>query len=412
MVNAYGAVILATLLASWALHLAAGLLNLRAAGQGLPDEFAGVYDAAEYARSQRYLGVNTRFGFVESTFGLAVLLAFWFAGGFQRLDALVRGWGLRAVPAGLVFIGLLVVARALLMLPFSVYDTFVIEARFGFNRTTARTFVLDLVKMAVLGAVIGGPILAAVLALLEYAGPRAWLYCWGAATAFSLILIYVAPAWIMPLFNRFTPLEDGELRRAILECARKAGFPVSGVFVMDGSKRSSKSNAFFTGFGRTKRICLFDTLIARHTVPELVAVLAHEIGHYKKGHILKGVVVSVAHTGVLFYLLSVFISERGLFEAFHVREPSVYAGLVLFGMLFSPVEFILAVAVNVLSRRHEYEADRFAVETVGEPEALVSALKKLSADNLSNLTPHPVCVFLEYSHPPVLARIRAIRRVH
>jgi STE24 endopeptidase len=223
-----------------------------------------------------------------------------------------------------------------------------------------------------------------------------------------LALQFVAPMWIMPLFNKFTPLEDGELRRAILDFAGRVRFPLEGLYVMDGSKRSSKSNAFFTGFGKFKRIALFDTLIKKHTVPELVAVLAHEIGHYKRRHIVKGIAVSILHTGLLLFLLSQFLSTKGLYDAFFIDTPSVHAGLVLFGMLFAPVEFFLALAMNKLSRKHEFEADRYAAETTGAPGDLVSALRGLSVDNLSHLTPHPLYVVLHHSHPPVIERIRAL----
>jgi STE24 endopeptidase len=260
-----------------------------------------------------------------------------------------------------------------------------------------------------LGLAIGGPILTGVLWFFETAGSMAWLYCWAAVTVVGLVLQYIAPTWIMPLFNKFTPLEDGELKTSILDLARRVGFPLREITVMDGSKRSSKSNAFFTGFGKNKRIALFDTLIRNHTVDELTAVVAHEIGHYKKRHIVKGMIVAFFHTGAMLFLLSFFIQERGLFDAFYVDHPSVYAGLVFFGMLFSPVELLLGIAMNVVSRRHEFEADRFAAESTGRPNALIDGLKKLSRDNLSNLTPHPAFVFVNYSHPPVLERIRALQ---
>jgi len=213
----------------------------------------------------------------------------------------------------------------------------------------------------------------------------------------------------MPLFNKFEPLEDGELKTAIISYADAVNFPLKNVFVMDGSKRSGKSNAFFTGFGKNKRIALFDTLIAQHTVSELVAVLAHEIGHYKKKHILKSLIIGIVHTGVMFFLLSLFISYQGLFDAFYMDQQSVYAGLIFFGMLYSPIEFFLGIFLQMRSRKNEYEADRFAVETTKDSESMTNALKKLSAHNLSNLVPHPFYVFMNYSHPPVLERIKAIR---
>ena len=310
---------------------------------------------------------------------------------------------------GLFFIGILVLLRALLSLPFSCYSTFVIEEKFGFNRTTLKTFVIDLVKGFVLAILLGVPIMALVLGFFEHAGPFAWLYCWGAVTLFTLVVQFLAPTLIMPLFNKYSPLEEGELRSAIMEYARSIDFPLQNIFVMDGSKRSTKSNAFFTGFGRNKRIVLFDTLIEQHTVEELVAVLAHEMGHYKKKHILKSILLGIAQTGLLFFLVSIFISYQGLFDAFHMQQTSVYAGLLFFGLLYTPVDFFIGLILQMISRHHERAADQFAINTTDTPEAMIDALKKLSVNNLSNLRPHPIYVFLNYSHPPVLERIRAIR---
>jgi STE24 endopeptidase len=269
---------------------------------------------------------------------------------------------------------------------------------------------MDRLKGLGLTALVGAALLSSVLALFEYVGYYAWVYCWIAVTVFSLFLQYVAPTWIMPLFNKFTPLEPGELKEAILNYASSVDFPIKNVFVMDGSKRSTKSNAFLTGFGRNKRIALFDTLIKKHTVSELIAVLAHEIGHHKKKHILQGTIINIIHFGVLFFLLSVFLGSPELYDAFYMEQQSIYSGIVFFGLLYIPLEMILSVIMNALSRRNEYEADRFAAETIEHPHHLTEALKKLHADNFSNLMPHPLYVFLNYSHPPLLQRIRAILR--
>lgn len=407
--NVFAIIILTALLLNYLVNAVAQKLNLDTLGAPLPEEFAGIFDAEAYAKMQDYTRVNTRFSFVTATFDLAALLIFWFAGGFDWLDQMVRGWGFSPLINGLLFIGLLTFASGLLSLPFSIYDTFVIEARFGFNRTTVRTFILDLVKGVLLAIVLGAPLLAGVLAFFQYAGAWAWFSAWLATTAFSLAVTFIAPTWIMPLFNKFTPLEEGELRSSIMAYAERVRFPLKGVFVMDGSKRSSKSNAFFTGFGKNKRIALFDTLIEKHTTDELTAVLAHEIGHYKKKHIITGMVMSIVHMGIMFYLLSLFIRLQGLHAAFGMQEVTLYGGLLFFGLLYSPVEMVLSPLLNALSRRHEFQADRFAVTTSGLGEAMISALKKLSRDNLSHLTPHPFFVWLHYSHPPVLKRIERIR---
>jgi STE24 endopeptidase len=270
---------------------------------------------------------------------------------------------------------------------------------------------MDRVKSILLGAVIGLPILAGLLYMLNSFGEMSWLYGWIGLTVISFALQFVAPRWIMPLFNKFTPLEDGELKDAIFDYAAKVEYSLKHLFVMDGSKRSAKSNAFFTGFGKNKRIALFDTLIEKHTTGELVSILAHEIGHFKKKHIIKSMLISVLHTGILFYIMSLFLNHKPLFEAFFVENIGLHTGLIFFSMLFSPVENVLSVIMNVFSRKNEYEADRYAVETTGKQDDMINALKKLSEHNLSNLTPHKFFVFMNYSHPPVLERIRAIRSI-
>jgi STE24 endopeptidase len=228
---------------------------------------------------------------------------------------------------------------------------------------------------------------------------------------FQIVLLFLAPVIIFPLFNKFYPLEDGELKTAIEDYARSQHFKMRGIFKMDASKRSTKSNAFFAGFGRFRRIVLFDTLIDRHTVDELVSVLAHEMGHYKRKHILKSILISVMTTGLVFFVLSLFINNKGLFSAFKMQHTSIYASLFFFAFLYSPINLAISIFSNILSRRHEYEADAYAVSTYRKPESMISALKKLTVDNLSNLTPHPLKVFLSYRHPPVLERIRAIRNL-
>ena len=409
--NAFFVFILAALILEYGLGLVTNLLNLRALRPEAPPGLEGIYEPEEYSRSQKYTRATTRFGFATSTFKLGLLLVFWFIGGFNYLDETVQDWVLHTIPAGLLYIGILGIAYTLLSLPFGVYSTFVIEERFGFNKTTPRTFVADRLKGLALAIVLGAPLLAAILAFFEYAGSFAWLYCWTAVTLFSLGLQFIGPTWIMPLFIKFTPLEDGELRETIFGYAGSVDFAIDDIFVTDGSRRSSKGNAFFTGFGRNKRIGLFDTLIEKHTVPELEAVVAHEIGHYKKKHIVQGVVIGIAHTGVLFYLLSIFLDSSSLFDAFFMDDMPIYAGLLFFGLLYTPIEVVLSMAMNFISRMHEYEGDRWAAETVDEPQVMVDALKKLSADNLSNLAPHPLFVFLNHSHPPLLQRVRAIERL-
>lgn len=409
--NAIAAIILIALLADLFIHLLADILNLRMLRNELPAEFEGIYDPQRYRQSQAYLKINTRFGWFSSFFNLALILFFWFGKGFALLDGWVRTLGNGPIVTGLIYIAVLLLVKLTLSLPFNIYDTFVIEERFGFNRTTKRTFIFDFFKSLFLALLIGGPLLAAVLAFFQYAGHFAWVYCWMAVTLFMLIVQYVAPTWIMPLFNKFDPLPEGPLRTAIFEYAHSIQFPLQNIYVMDGSRRSRKSNAFFSGFGRHKRIVLFDTLIKQHTLSELVSVLAHEMGHYKKKHILMLLVTSILQVGLMFFLLSFFISYRPLFDAFFMPHSSVYAGLLFFGMLYAPIAFFVSLIIQIISRNNEYAADRFAVTTTREGRSLVDALKKLSVDNLSNLLPHPLYVFLNYSHPPVLQRVKAIKEI-
>jgi STE24 endopeptidase len=410
VINIFWIIIIVALVIEFVISNVANLLNLKALKLELPVVLEGIYKPEEYRNSQEYTRTTMYFAFVESTFSLALLLTFWFTGGFNFLDVVVRSWGFTSIVNGLLYIALLLLAYSLLILPFSIYATFVIEERFGFNRTTPRTFVLDRVKGLVLAVLLGLPLLAGILAFFEFTGSYAWLYCWLAVTIFSLILQFIVPTWIMPLFNKFTPMEPGALKDAILKYIHSVDFPVKNLFVMDGSKRTSKSNAFFAGFGKNKRIALFDTLIAKHTVPELVAVLAHEVGHYKKKHFLQGLIISILHSGVIFFLLAVLLDSPSLYQAFYMEQLSIYAGLLFFSLLYTPVEMLLSIVLQVVSRKHEYEADRFAVETITESQSMVSALKKLSASNLSNLSPHPFFVFLNYSHPPLLKRVVAIQR--
>jgi STE24 endopeptidase len=326
------------------------------------------------------------------------------------LDQCIRSRNFSALFTGILYISVLFLAEAVLSLPFSIYSTFKIEQRFGFNRTTPRIFIMDRLKILGLSAVLGIPLLAAVLWFFQYSGGYAWLYCWVFSTVFLLVLQFVAPVWIMPLFNKFVPLPQGELKDRILRYTAHVHFAVKDIFVIDGSRRSSRANAFFTGFGKNKRIALYDTLIEQHTAPELVAVLAHEIGHQKMKHVLQGIAIGIAQGGVVFFLISLFLNNRGLFDAFYMERISIYGSLLFFAILYEPLSFFLALPLNAFSRKHERDADSYAAQTIDNPEDMVSALKRLSIKNLANLTPHPWHVFLHYSHPPTLQRIEWIRK--
>lgn len=409
--NGYFLFIAITVIGFYLLDVVSSLLNLKALKPELPNEFTDVFDGEKYAQSQAYTRETTKFGLLESTFSLIVFLLFWWLGGFQWLDGFARGFGLGPILTGLCFVTLLMVGGQILSLPFTIYDTFVIEEKFGFNKTTPKTFVTDMVKNLILGAALGLPLFALLLYLFQNPafGNIAWLVAWIVTTLFQIFLLFVYPKWILPMFNEFKPLEDGELRQGIETMANQCEFPLTGIFEMDGSKRSTKSNAYFAGFGKHKKIALFDTLIKKHTVPELVAVLAHEIGHFKLKHIVKTLFFGIVQMGVIFYLLGLFINNRGLFDAFGVQETSVYLSFIFFSFLLSPLSKLIGVAMAIFSRKNEFEADAFAVKVTGSATPLITALKSLSKDNLSNLTPHPFYVFINYSHPPMLERIAALR---
>jgi STE24 endopeptidase len=407
--NASAAVILSALLIVFLLNVTADRLNLRSSRREPPADLQGIYDPERYRLSQRYVQARTRFGWCRETVVLGVTLLVWFSGGFAELDRWVRSFGQGPVATGLICIGLLVFLRAALALPFAAYSTFVIERRFGFNRTDWGTFVADGVKTALLSAALGLPLTAGVLALFEHAGRWAWGVGWIGISAFMLMVQYVAPRWILPMFNTFTPLEDSRLHAAILELARSARFPLEQVFVLDGSRRSTKANAFFTGFGANRRVALFDTLVASLSVPQIVAVIAHEIGHFRKRHVLQLTTLSILNAGLVLFLFSTLMHQPEFFEAFGVRTPSVHLGLVFISIAYPPVDVVLGALAAALSRRNEFQADRFAIRVTRDGQALVEALRVLAARNLSNLTPHPLYVRLHYSHPPLVERIRAIQ---
>ncbi|XCN71483.1 MAG: M48 family metallopeptidase [Candidatus Electrothrix aestuarii] len=408
--NPYLVFILTVLVASYFLDLVVSFLEIRSLQPELPAEFKDVYDEEKYRKSQEYTRVTTRFSLIQDTITLVVTLLFILAGGFNTVDLLARSVGWGSISTGLLFTGMVILLSFVLGLPFSLYSTFVIEERFGFNKTTVKTFFLDLLKGVLLAILIGGPLLAAVLWFFEITGTLAWIYCWLAVTLFTFILQFLAPVLIMPLFNKFTPLEDGELKEGITEYAAQQDFAIQGIYTMDGSKRSTRLNAFFTGFGRFRRIVFFDTLVEKLLPQEIIAVLAHEMGHFKQKHILKMMGLSILQTGLMFYILSLFLGNAQLFAAFGMEHISVYAGLIFFGFLYTPVSMLLSIFFHIYSRKNEYQADAWAVETTADQgEGLINGLKKLSVHNLSNLTPHPFNVFIHYSHPPVLQRIQAIR---
>lgn len=388
------------------------LLNLKHLNQPLPADFEGVFTSEDFAKSQAYSRESARHDLIASGVRLAVFLTFWLAGGFAWLQSLVSGFTASPILQGLLGISLLHVGGLLLSLPFSWYDTFHIEAKYGFNKTTPGVFIADQVKGLVLGAVIGLPVLALLLWLFG-TFPGAWVWAWLAVTVLVLALQYIAPRYLMPLFNKFTPLEDGALKTAIQSLSEKCAFPVKELFVIDGSRRSTKGNAFFAGFGKNKRIALYDTLIEKHPQPELLAVLAHEIGHFKRGHIVQRLIVAVVQLAVIFLLMGTVLTHPGLHAAFGLTTPVpvLWLGFVFFMILFEPAQTVLGILSGLWSRKHEYEADAYASDATGGPADMTAALKRLARDTLSNLTPHPLTVFLHYSHPPMIQRLGALRKL-
>lgn len=383
-------------------------LNLKALSPELPKEAEGIYDAEKYKKSQEYYKVNHTFSTFTSVISLVAMLAMLYFHGFAWVDSFVRQYTQQSVWMALFFFGILGFASDLLGIPFSIYKTFVIEEKFGFNKTTPQTFILDKMKGYVLAAIVGGGLFALIIWIYQSTGQYFWLFAWAVISFFTIFITMFYTTVLVPIFNKLTPLPEGELRTAIEDYCKKVGFKLNNLFVIDGSKRSSKANAYFSGLGSKKTIVLYDTLIEKHTTEELVAVLAHEVGHYKKKHTRTGTIQGVIQTGVMLFIMSLFLGNPELAKALGASESSFHLDILVFGLLYSPLSEILGIISNVLSRKHEFEADAYAKETYSGP-ALGAALKKLSSDNLSNLKPHPAYVFVHYSHPPVLERLKRLK---
>lgn len=403
-------IIIGILLFDFILERILDYLNSTYWSSKIPVELEGIYDPEKYKKSQDYERVKTRFSILTSSVSLAAMLIILWFGGFAWLDEFARGYTQNPILVALIFFGVLGLAADLFSTPFSVYSTFVIEERFGFNKTTSKTFVLDKLKGWVVAAILGGGILALIVWIYLISGEWFWLIAWAVIGFFTIFMTMFYSNIIVPLFNKQTPLEDGELRTAIESFAHRVGFKLKNIFVMDGSKRSTKANAYFTGLGAKKRIVLFDTLIKDHSTEELVGVLAHEIGHYKKKHTLTGTLISLLQTGLMLYILSLFIGNPVLSQALGSETGSFHMGILAFGLLYSPFSLLISLVMNVVSRKNEFAADRYAGMNY-HPKPLQDALKKLSVNHLSNLNPHPAYVFFYYSHPPLLKRLKALDRI-
>ena len=383
-------------------------LNIQYSKNPLPDLLSDIYDEQKYKKQQSYFRVRAKFGWFSSCLSFLFLLLMFVFGGYAWVDEFARTFVENEILVTLFFFGFLMLVNVVVDLPFDLYYTFVIEEKFGFNRTTPKIFFLDMLKGLLLNMLIGG-ILISVIALIYQQIPNwFWLLAWGVLTAFMLFMNFFYSDLIVPLFNKQTPLEAGELRTAIQQFAEKTNFKIQDIYVLDNSKRSTKANAYFTGFGRKKRIVLYDTLIQQLTVEEIVAVLAHEIGHCKHRHTLKNVVISLFSNLLLFFFLGIVLKYDVVAQAAGCTHASFHINMLVFGMLYTPVSMLLGICSNVFSRRFEYQADAF-VKTYGNSDDLISALKKISAQALSNLQPHPLSVFFNYSHPTLYQRIIALK---
>ena len=382
-------------------------LNTSMWSDTLPEKLKGICDEEEYRKTQLYQKDNKRLSFWSSLFNLAVILMMITAGGFVMIDSLARTFSMNMVLISLIFFGLIGFASDLINIPFSYYDTFIIEKKYGFNTTTLRTFITDHIKSWFIALLIGIPVLGLITWFYYKTGKNFWLYAWGLITVFSVFINLCYSELIVPLFNRQTPLQEGSLRTQIETFAQKTGFKLKNIYIIDGSKRSTKANAYFSGFGPKKRIVLYDTLQKELTEEEIVAVLAHEIGHYKKKHVLLTLLFSVILTGFMLFLFSLVVNSPMLSQAMGSKNTSFYLGLIVFGILYSPLALLIGLITNYISRRNEFAADLFVRESF-KPEILAEALKKLSVKNLSNMMPHPAYVVFHYSHPPLLSRLEKL----
>ncbi|MGC1242692.1 MAG: M48 family metallopeptidase [Chryseosolibacter sp.] len=385
-------------------------INLKALRRDIPGEIASFYDPVRYVRSLDYHRDLTRFSFISSAFSFFLSIAMLMGGGFGWLDEFLRQYVQHEILLALAFFAVLMLVSDVLTLPFQLYSTFVIEEKYGFNKTTPGTFFKDKLKGYALAALIGAPLLALLIYLIQSIGPQFWIWFAVIAAMFIVFMNMFYTSLILPLFNKLTPLPDGELKSAIQSFAGKVNFPLDNIFVIDGSKRSSKANAFFSGIGRKKKIVLYDTLIEKHTTDELVAVLAHEVGHFKKKHIVRGLILAILQVFFTMFVLSLMVYNTNLSIALGGGQQSIHLNLIAFSILFAPISGITGLFMSMYSRKNEFEADAYARETFSG-SALANALKKLSVDSLSNLYPHPVYVFFHYSHPPLLKRLEAIEVV-
>jgi len=410
MENLYYYIIVIAIIIEYLFSSISSILDIKNITPTIPSDFKKAYDQEKYILSQDYLKARTRFGLFSSTFSLILIMIVIHSDIFGLLDQFVRGQSDSYILQGLLFIGIIYFFQDIVSLPFSIYHTFVIEERFGFNKTTLNLFIIDKIKGYAIFIVLGSIIITPILYFFHVYGDIGWLIAWSILTAFMIAVQPLFVHIIAPMFNKFTPLEEGELRSAIEKYTAKVNFPLARIDIMDGSKRSAHSNAYFTGFGKSRRIAIFDTLVEKHSTNEIVSVVAHEVGHYKLKHVLQGTILGIIETGIMLFAFNLIMNDISLFHVFGVSQLSVHAGIVFFSMLYAPVSMFTSIVTTAISRKNEYEADKYSYDTTNNREALVSMLIGLSANNLSHLTPHPLKVFLSYSHPPVVDRIKAVNQ--
>ena len=402
-------IIISVIIVNFVIDKVLDYLNSKHFNDEIPHELSDVYSKDEYHKSQSYKKVNYRFGILTSLFSMLLTLGFFFFDGFFIIDNFSRNYSSHPIIIALIFFGILMIGSDILGTPFSYYKTFIIEERFGFNKSTKKTFFLDKLKSLLMSAVLGGLILSIIVWFYQITENVFWLFAWALITVFTIFMNMFYSKLIVPLFNKQKPLENGELKDAITKYANSVGFKLNNIFVINGSKRSTKANAYFSGFGNQKRITLYDTLINDLNTEEIVAVLAHEVGHYKKNHIIFNLISSILITGLTLFILSLFIKNPLLSEALGVTTPSFHIGLVAFGVLYSPISLVTGLIMNFVSRKFEFQADNYAKTTFAS-KPLINSLKKLSKNSLSNLTPHSLYVFFHYSHPTLFSRIQKLKQ--
>ena len=410
MENLYYYIIVIAIIIEYLFSSISSILDIKNITPTIPSDFKKAYDQEKYILSQDYLKARNSFGLFSSSFSLILIMIVIHSDIFGLLDQFVRGQSDSYILQGLLFIGIIYFFQDIVSLPFSIYHTFVIEERFGFNKTTLNLFIIDKIKGYAIFIVLGSIVITPILYFFHVYGDIGWLIAWSILTAFMIAVQPLFVHVIAPMFNKFTPLEEGELRSAIEKYTAKVNFPLARIDIMDGSKRSAHSNAYFTGFGKSRRIAIFDTLVEKHSTNEIVSVVAHEVGHYKLKHVLQGTILGIIETGIMLFAFNLIMNDISLFQVFGVSQLSVHAGIVFFSMLYAPVSMFTSIVTTAISRKNEYEADKYSYDTTNNREALVSMLIGLSANNLSHLTPHPLKVFLSYSHPPVVDRIKAVNQ--